>query len=222
MQVARFAEAFFEEVDALTGADMRRRLNDGSDLSKSWRESTDVNHPPYDPQRPLRVPSWSLHMQVATELDLLSVALRNVLRAQARIPEQHRPEMGGQDVLELMRNVSGHWDEEGGRSVSKLAEDHPDVSVGEIAYTNKEIWIGGLDGVPISRIEAWLGRVRQSLVTCLTGVGIHVPEDLMASRVAPSGHASGGRSPHTGGCLGRSSWPGPRLGTRGDVSGREA
>jgi hypothetical protein len=34
-------------------------------------------------------------MQVATELDLLSVAVRNVLRAQARIPEQYRPEMGG-------------------------------------------------------------------------------------------------------------------------------
>ena len=52
-------------------------------------------------------------MQVATELDLLSVAVRNVIRAQARIPEQHRPEMGGQDVLELMRNVSalgrGRW-----------------------------------------------------------------------------------------------------------------
>jgi hypothetical protein len=37
--------------------------------------------------------------------------------------------------------------------------------------------------VPISRIQAWLRRVRQSLVTCLTGVGIDVPEDLMASRV---------------------------------------
>lgn len=65
-------------------------------------------------------------MQVATELDMLSVAIRNVLRAQARIPEQLRPEMGGQDVLELMRNVSEHWDEEGGRSASALAKDHPE------------------------------------------------------------------------------------------------
>lgn len=183
MQVGRFEEAFFEEVNALTDADTRRRLNGDSDLSRSWRASTDANRSPYDPQRPLRVPSWGLHMQVATELDLLSVAVRNVLRAQARIPEQHRPEMGGQDVLELMRNVSEHWDEEGGHSASALARDHPEVSVSGIAYTNKEISIGGLDGVPISRIQAWLQRVRQSLVTCLTGAGVDVPEDLMASRV---------------------------------------
>jgi hypothetical protein len=183
MQVARFTEAFSEEVRALTDADMRHRLNHDSDLGRSWRESTDANHSPYDPQRPLRVPSWGLHMQVATEFDLLSVAVRNVLRAQARIPEQHRPEMGGQDVLELMRNVSEHWDEEGGRSASTLAKDHPEVRIGGITYTNKEIWIGGLDGVPISRIQAWLVRVWQSLVTCLTGLGIGVPEDLMASRV---------------------------------------
>ena len=60
-------------------------------------------------------------------------------------------------MLELMRNVSEHWDEEGGRSASALAEDYPNVSVGGIAYANKEIWIGGGDGVPISRILAWLG-----------------------------------------------------------------
>jgi hypothetical protein len=183
MQVARFAEAFFEEAHALTDADMRYRLNHNSDLSRSWRASTDANHAPYDAQRPLRVPSWSLHMQVANELDLLNVAIRNVLRAQARIPEQHRPKMAGQDVLELMRNVSEHWDEEAGRSASALSKEHPTVSVGGIAYTNKEIWIGGLDGVPISRIQAWLRRVWQSLLTCLTGAGIDVPEDLMASRV---------------------------------------
>ena len=122
-------------------------------------------------------------MQVATELDLLGVAVRNVLRAQARIPEQYRPEMGGQDVPELIRNVSEHWDEEDGRSARKLAQDHPAVSVVGITCTDKEIWIGGLDGVPISRIRAWLRRVWQSLVMCLTGVGIEVPEDLMESRV---------------------------------------
>lgn len=183
MQITRFVEAFSEEVQALTDADMRHRLDFDSDLSRSWRSSTDANYPAYDPQRPLRVPSWALHMQVATELDLLSVAIRNVLRAQARIPEQHRPEMGGQDVLELMRNVSEHWDEEGGRSATKLGQDHPAVNVGGIAYTNKEIWIGGIDGVPISRIQAWLMRVWNSLVTCLTDVGIDVPEDLMVSRV---------------------------------------
>jgi hypothetical protein len=183
MQVTRFAEAFYEAVRAYTDADMRHRLNDDSDVSRSWRQSMDANYPRFDHQRPVRVPSWSVHMQVATELDLLSVAVRNVLRAQARIPEQNRPEMGGADAVELMRNVSEHWDKVGGRSASALARDYPNVSVGGIAFTNKEIWIGGVDGVPISRILAWLERVRRSLATCLTDAGIAVPEDLMTSRV---------------------------------------
>ena len=67
MQVARFEEVFFEEVRALADAGMRDRLNNDSDHSRSWRTSTDANHPSYDPQRPLRVPSWGLHMQVATD-----------------------------------------------------------------------------------------------------------------------------------------------------------
>jgi hypothetical protein len=183
MQVDRFEEAFYEEVSALLDADLRRRLNDDSDRSRSWRESMEADYPRYDAQQPLRVPSWALHMEVASELDLLGVAVRNVLRAQARMPEHRRPEMGGQGVLELLRNVSEHWDEVGGRSARRLTVDHPEFSVGGIAYTNKEIWIGGLDGVPISRIRAWLRRMWHSLVTCLTEIGIDVPEDLMASRI---------------------------------------
>ena len=77
-----------------------------------------------------------------------------------------------------MRNVSEHWDEVGGRSASALTNDHPEVNVGGIAYSSKEIWIGASTG-----IQAWLGRVRQSLVTCLTSAGIDVPENLMASQV---------------------------------------
>ena len=56
MQVTRFSEAFDEEVRALTDADMRRRLNDDSDVSRSRRESMDVNYRSFDQQRPLRVP----------------------------------------------------------------------------------------------------------------------------------------------------------------------
>lgn len=78
------------------------------------------------------VPCWRVTVQL---LDLLGVAIRNVLRAQERIPEQQRPEMGGQDVLELLRNVSEHWDETGGRSVTALAENHPDIQVGGLAAT---------------------------------------------------------------------------------------
>lgn len=183
MQMARFEEAFVEEVSALFEADKRRDFNDDSSHSRSWREATDAYYPVYDPRRPLRVPSWGLHMQVATELDLLSVAVRHVLRAQKRIPVQRRPEMVGQDVLALLRNISEHWDEVGGDSASNLAKNHPEVSVGGIAYTSKEIWLGGTDGVPTSRIRAWLRRVWQSLVMCLTEAGVDVPEDLQASRV---------------------------------------
>jgi len=81
-----------------------RQLGDHSGIGRSWRESYDEHHEPYDPRRPIRVPSWSLHMQSANELDLLAVAIRNVLRAQERIPSRQRQEMDGQDALELLRN----------------------------------------------------------------------------------------------------------------------
>lgn len=184
MQLRRFEDAFFEEVRALEEARERHQLNtDTSENVRAWRESYDKHYAPYDPQRPLRVPSFSLHMQVANELDLLSVAVRNVLRAQARIPEEQRPSMGGQDVLALLRNVSEHWDEVGGRSARELAHQHPDVEVGGIAYTNKEVWIGGLEGVPLSRITAWLYRMRSALVSSLAGSGFEVPKDLSTSRI---------------------------------------
>jgi hypothetical protein len=69
MQVARFEEAFFEQVGADLDAEQRRRLNDDSAHSRSWRESYDAKYQPYDPQRPLRVPSWALYMQVSSDLD---------------------------------------------------------------------------------------------------------------------------------------------------------
>lgn len=176
MQVWRFEEAFGEEMHAQADARLRRELGDHSEISRSWRESYDENHEAYDPRRPIRVPSWSLHMQSANELDLLAVAIRNVIRAQKRIPQEQRPEMGGQDALELIRNVSEHWDEVGGRSADKLAAGHPGIEVSRIAFTNKEIWIGGTDGVPLSRITAWLLRVRRALEVCLADAGIEVPD----------------------------------------------
>lgn len=182
MQIWRFEEAFYEEQNALADAQMRQGLTDGSDNSREWRDSFD-RCDPYDPYRPLRVPSWSLHMQIANELDLLIVAIRNVLRAQSRIPEESRTDIGRQDVLELLRNVAEHWDEVGGRSADTLAADHPDIAVGGVAFTGKEVWIGGDRGVPLSRITAWLWRVRSALVTCLAEAGIEVPDDLIASRL---------------------------------------
>src|SRR4051794_38493226 len=163
MQLARFQEAFFEQVHADLDAEHRRRLNEDSDNNRSWRESTDANYAPYDPQRPLRVPSWALYMQVSAELDLLIVAVRNVLRGQDRLPDPVCTTMGDQYVVELLRNVAEHWDELGGRSERELAKACPTVLPAAVAYTNKEIWIGGLDGVPLSRITAWLYRVEKAL-----------------------------------------------------------
>jgi hypothetical protein len=181
MQIWRLEEAFYEEARAVADAETRRDHHDDPKRYQQWRVFLD-DMDPYDSQRPLRVPSWSLHMQVANELDLLIVAIRNVLRAQDRIPKEVRPEMGRQDVLELLRNVSEHWDEIGGRSADTLATDHPDIAIGGIAYTGKEIWIGGDRGVPLSRITAWLWRVWRALIACLADAGIEVPEDLSASR----------------------------------------
>ena len=122
-------------------------------------------------------------MQVSSELDLLIVAVRNVLRAQDRLPEQVRTSMGDQDVLELLRNIAEHWDETGGRSERELAERYPTVKPDAVSYTNKEARLGGLDGVPLSRIKAWLYRVEKALRDCLSQEGADVPDDWMASHV---------------------------------------
>lgn len=172
MQLERFQDAFYEQQHALADARMRAALTDPKD---GWRIAYDRDYGPYDPRRPIRVPTWALEMQSATELDLLIVAVRNVIRAQDRLPADIRTSMTGEDVLELLRNVNEHWDEEGGRSVEELKVAHPDVRLGEIRYTNKEIWVGG---VPLSRILAWLARVREALKEALTTAGIEVPDDL--------------------------------------------
>lgn len=182
MQIWRFEEAFFEEARAMHEANERHLLSTGSQIDPSWRQSYDAREP-FDPERPLRVPSWSLHMQVANELNFLMIAVRNVLRAQERIPDEGRPVMGGQDVLALLRNVAEHWDEVGGRSARALASDHPEIQANGIAYTGKEVWIGGTEGVPVSRIIAWLDRVWDALKTCLADSPIEVPDDLNGSRV---------------------------------------
>ena len=130
MQLARFEEAFSEQVHADLDAEHRRRLNEDSDNSRAWRESTDANYEPFDPRRPLRVPSWALYLQVSAELDLLIVAVRNVLRAQDRLPEQARTSMGDQYVVELLRNVAEHWDEVGGRSRAGIGRGVPDGPAG--------------------------------------------------------------------------------------------
>lgn len=183
MQCERLENALSENETALFDARMRSSLNNDSLHTKNWRESYDKNYLPYDPARPLRVPSWSLSMQVSSELDLLMVALRNVMRAKIRFPDALNVKMGDEKAIPLLRNILEHWDEVGGWSSDKLKDKHPNISVGELAFNGKEIWIGGFDGIPISRIRAWLRRVNQALVEALAAVGVKTPSDLFASRL---------------------------------------
>jgi hypothetical protein len=179
MQAERFETVFYEFQSALFDARTRARCNASDSRGTAEKDDYDRDYRPFDPQRPIRVPTRVLGMQVQTDLDLLIVALRNVLRAQVRLPTALRTEMTGEHVLELLRNIAEHWDEVGGPSAEKLANSYPDFSADGIAFTNKEIWVGGLDdGVPLSRIRAWLVRVRQALVAALTSAGVKVPDDM--------------------------------------------
>lgn len=89
MQIWRFEEAFGEWTAAHADAETRRDHHQDPEANQQRREFLDGLER-YDSQRPLRVPTFGLLMQVANELDLLSVAIRNVQRAQERIPEQQR------------------------------------------------------------------------------------------------------------------------------------
>jgi hypothetical protein len=174
MQTHRFEDAFRDYRSALLDAETRARCNEPEGHMVEWRESYD-RRDPYDPERPICVPTVALAMQYTTELDFLMVAVRNVLRAQERLPADEQTEMTAQRVLKLLRDVAEHWDEVGGRSSDELASKHPDVLIGAIAFTNKEIWVGD---VPLSRIRAWLARVRRALITALTSAGVTVPDEL--------------------------------------------
>ncbi|OLT40055.1 hypothetical protein BJF85_07020 [Saccharomonospora sp. CUA-673] len=176
MQADRFEAVFLELRAALQDAQVRAYLNDDKANRESWVEHYDQNYEPFDRRRPVKVPTQALSMQATTELDLLVVAIRNVLRAQVRLPKRLKTSMEGEDVLELLRNVVEHWDEDGGPSISKLTEQHPDVLVEGISFTNKEIWIG--DTIPLSRIQAWLSRVGYAIVSSLESAGESVLDDM--------------------------------------------
>lgn len=183
MQLLRFEDALGEWNAALANAKMRGLLSDDSDRSRQWRASYDADYEPYDPRRPLRVPTHALHIQIGVEADFLVVAVRNVIRAQDRLPEDVRTQMGDQDVLKDLRDFTEHFDELEGRAATSLATNHPDVLPGAFASNSKEIWIGGLHGVPVSRVRAWLERVWNALSEHLESAGNGVPQDLMASQV---------------------------------------
>ncbi|GAA4409868.1 hypothetical protein ACFQV2_31545 [Actinokineospora soli] len=177
MQVSRFEDVVYALVRAYADAETRARMDEPSESTAEWRAFYD-GLPPRDDQRPETVPSYALLMQVSTELDLLVVAVRNVLRAQRRLPDHLRTSMTDQEAIELLRNIAEHWDEIGGRSAERLAAAYPDVSATSYTYNTKEIWIG--NAIPLSRVIAWLARVQSALVEALSTAGISVPDDLVS------------------------------------------
>jgi hypothetical protein len=163
MQCTRLEEVIHAWFGALADARLRAHLNEDTDPARSWRDSYDA-HQPYDPQRPIRVPTFALNAQMWIEYDFFLIAVRNVLRAQERLPEELRPEMTDQRLLLLTRNIAEHWDEVGGRSADAFAKDYPGRTPGEMSATNKEVSVGG---VPVSRVIAWLARVHDALMRAI-------------------------------------------------------
>lgn len=173
MQADRLEAVVQDWERAVLDARMRANLNEDTENSRAWRESYDA-HKPYDPQRPIRVPTFALSAQVANELDLFVVAVRNVLRAQDRLPADLRPEMTDERLFELTRNIAEHWDEIGGRSADAFANEYPGRVPGQISSTNKEVFVSE---VPLSRVVAWLARVNQALKKAIEDAGQLVPDD---------------------------------------------
>ena len=180
MQTDRFEVAFRELEAAHTDATQRARLNKDDALARSWRESGDAQG---IGDRPSRVPTVALSMQVGTEADFLLVAVRNLQRAQVRLPEHLRTAMTDQDAMHALRNLSEHWDDSDGPAAHALRTQLTHIVPGGIAYTTSEVWIGGEDGVPLSRIRAWAIRVWKALDDALREAGIEPERDLNASVV---------------------------------------
>ncbi|ORV49700.1 hypothetical protein AWC05_00835 [Mycobacterium florentinum] len=158
----------------MEAARSRAQLNEDTDHARSWREGHYDGYGPHDSHRPIRVPTFALIAQVANELDLFFVAVRNVLRAQDRLPADVRPEMTDERLFELTRNIAEHWDEVGGRSAAAFANEYPDRVPGQISATNKEVFVSD---VPLSRVVAWLARVNEALKRAIEDAGEHVPAD---------------------------------------------
>jgi hypothetical protein len=163
MQATRLTEVAEHWIGALTEARQRANVDEDTDHSRQWRESYDT-YPPYDPRRPIRVPTFALQTQVSAELEFFVIAVRNVLRAQARLPEDKRPEMTDQRLFHLTRNIVEHWDQVGGWSEIAFANEYPDRGLGQIGVTSKEVYVSD---VPISRVIAWLARVNEALTKAI-------------------------------------------------------
>lgn len=179
MQADRFEQASREWEAALADAALRHQLNRDDERSRSWRDSQDRLE---IGRRPVRVPTELLAMQVATERDFLLVAVRNVLRAQRRLPQHMRTAMTGEAELKAMRDLVEHFDDADGPAAETL-RGMPHIEPAAFGYTGKEIWIGGDHGVPLSRIRAWAIRVWRALADASIAAGFEPPTELGRSMV---------------------------------------
>jgi hypothetical protein len=82
MECDRFEEVFREWEAARLDPTLRARLNDDTELVRSWRNSMDDGDMS---DRPTRVASVLLWMQVTIEMSLLLVAVRNPAACPAAI-----------------------------------------------------------------------------------------------------------------------------------------
>ncbi len=179
MQAERLIQVVQHQMRAQADAGLRAHINENTELNRAWREEHYDAYKSYDPARPIFVPTFALSAQVSIELAFFLVAVRNVQRAQDRLPESLRPAMTDERLLYLTRNVAEHWDEVGGPSAEAFAAEYPDRTVGQITATNKEVYVSR---VPVSRVLAWLGRVKEALTKALEDAGVDVPADE-ASRI---------------------------------------
>jgi hypothetical protein len=163
MQATRLSEVAEHWEGACADAQLRAGLDADTDLARDWRESYDV-YQPYDPRRPIRVPTYALHVQVSIEFEFFVIAVRNVMRALNRLPKNMRPEMTDQRLFHLTRNITEHFDRVDGWSEVAFANEYPDRGLGQIGVTSKETYVSD---VPISRVLVWLVRVNDALTQAI-------------------------------------------------------
>jgi hypothetical protein len=163
MQSHRLTDVAEHFEGALADARLRTGLDADTDHARRWRESYDI-YQPYDPQRPIRVPTFALHTQVTIEFEFFVIAVRNVMRALDRLPEKRRPTMTDQRLFHLTRNITEHFDNIGGWSEVAFANEYPDRGLGQISVTSKETYVSD---VPISRVQVWLARANDALTEAI-------------------------------------------------------
>lgn len=159
MEAQRFEDVVREWDSAMLDAAIRRQIEQGAE--EQWRGHAAE-----------KVPSLALNWQMQSELDLLVVSLRNVMRATQRL-DMENAGMTGQKIIAALRNAQEHFDSKGW-AARKLEAERPDHPTDLVVKMGGEFYIAG---IPLSRIRAWLARVDSLLRTKLSGLGHNLPDD---------------------------------------------